>query len=103
IDDDSDLDEVVDRLLSSKCGSVPCDEKISQDDFILIELDGYYDKEEDNIVEVSYEDEYYKYKEADVSNEFMNVYGKASVFIILGSLFISLGVIVSIFMVIRGI
>ena len=33
----------------------------------------------------------------------MNVYGKASVFIILGSLFISLGVIVSIFMVIRGI
>lgn len=101
IKDDSDLDEVIDRLLSSKCGSVPCSKKIAKEDITIVNLDGYYEKE-DSIVEVSYEDEYYKYKEEDVSNEFMNVYGKASVFIILGSLFISLGVIISIFMIVRG-
>ncbi len=101
LDDDSDLDEVIDRLLTSKCGSVVCNKKIAKEDFSIINLDNYY-TEDDSIVEISYEDEYYKYKEEDVSNEFLNVYGKASIFIILGSLFISLGVIISIFMIVRG-
>lgn len=104
LNDESDFDEVIDRMLSSKWGSVSYKDKIDREDIKVINLEGYYDHDESNLNDFSLddEDEYYRYKEENIGKEFLNVYGKASILIILGSLFISFGVIVTILMVLRG-
>lgn len=102
LDDNNEFYEVIDRMLSSKLGNVLCREKIDKNDIEILELDNYLsDSVENSIINV--QDEFIKYKEEDVGRQFLNVYGKASIFILLGALFISLGVIISIVLIIREI
>ena len=101
LNDKGDIYEIIDRILSPKQGNISCKKKIEE--FEILNLDGYYDKKVVNYdLEITPEEEYYQYKEEEVNTEFMNVYGKVSLFLLFGSLFISLGVIISIFLVIRG-
>lgn len=101
IDDQDDIYEVVDRLLSSKFHHVFCTEAISSNDLLFISLDSYYEKEE-KISVVTPEEEFYQYKEKEVNQEFLNVYGKVSIFLLLGSLLITCGVLITIYMIMKG-
>ena len=92
LNDQDDIYDVIDRILSPKQSNVVCKEPIK--DVNILELDNYYEKEK--IV---------KKEKVELSKEeieFMNDYGKISIFLILGSLLITLGVIISIFMIVRG-
>ena len=102
LDDNNEFYEVIDRMLSSKLGNVLCREKIDKNDIEILELDNYLSDVVDN-PSINVQDEFIKYKEEDVGRQFLNVYGKASIFILLGALFISLGVIISIVLIIREI
>ena len=103
LDDDSDLYDVVDRLLSSKRNNVYCSEPISSEDIQFIHFEPYYQKKEkEEVVIETDEEEYNRYKEEEINLEFTNVYGKVSFLLLLGSLFVSLGVIISIFLALRG-
>lgn len=100
--DEDDVFQIVDRLLSSKCNNVKAEFSLDSSEVETVQLDDYpFEKEEVDLKEE--EDDYYKYKEEEVTTNFLTVYGKASVFMIIGSLFISLGVIFTILMILRGI
>lgn len=90
--DDKDIYEVIDRMLSSKYNNLEYSEIINKDDFEIMELDSYYDLESIKIKE-KLEEEKYKKKKEEVNNDFSNKYGSVSILILLGSIFISLGVI----------
>lgn len=102
LEDKNDLGEVVDRLLSSKNNSVYCTDAFSQEDVELILLEDYYD--DSNSVkckEVEFDTSSYSF-DGLLNKEILNAYGRISTLLILGSLFISLGVIISIFMILGG-
>lgn len=94
LDGDQDIYEIVDDLLSSKMSSVFCEEVISPEKITIINLDVYYDKKE--IIDDNSEEENTQ------NNEFMDAYGAVSIFLILGALFITLGVIITLFVLLRG-
>lgn len=102
LNDDNDLYDVIDRLISSDYHNVPCKKEISAEDFVIINLDTYYQKEEEEEDVLSFEEEFYKYKEAEVNKEFLNVYGKISIFLLIGGILIIIGVLITIFMILRG-
>ena len=103
LDDDRGIYDVIDRLISSDYPHVSSKKVLSVDDFEVVNLDSYYIQEEENTSEVlSAEEEYYQYKEKEVNEEFLNVYGKVSIFLLIGSLLILLGVLITIFMVVKG-
>ena len=93
--DKKDIYEVVDRMLSSKYNNLEYDKYISKDNFEIIELDSYYDVDED--IDKKEEKVINKINSDNTSNS-----GNVSIFIILGSLFISLGVIITIISILRG-
>lgn len=93
--DNSSLYEVVDRLLSPKYSHLDYGEVLFNDDFSLLLLDDYYEKKEE--VKKSKDD-----KKLEVNNDFSNKYGSVSIFILLGAIFISLGVIISIITMFGG-
>ena len=99
--DNSDIYEVVDRMLSSKYNNLEHNEFISKDNFNIIELDGFVDLEKEN-KKIKEEEEKFKKKEKEVNDDFSNKYGSVSLFILLGSILISLGVIIMIINVLRG-
>lgn len=99
--DKNDIYEVVDRMLNSKYNNLECNKFISKDDFIVLELDTYYDKDKEK-KKVEELEEKYKKKEKEVNDDFFNKYGNVSLFLLLGSLFISLGVIIMIINILRG-
>jgi hypothetical protein len=103
LNDTSDIYEVVDRLLNSKHKNINYNDFLNSEDFEIINLEYNIDNKNNNYIEVSNLDDAYLYKEEEVGTDFLNVYGKASIFILLGSIFISLGVIITIFMIVRGI
>ncbi len=94
LDDKSEIDEVVDRLLSPKYGNVSFDGVVNSLDFSVLNF------EDDELCENSFDiiesDELYG------DSVFRNAYGSASVLIILGTLLVSFGVIMTIFMIIGG-
>ena len=102
LQDDSDIYDVVDRLLRSKFSHIENKDTISNVDFSIITLEPYYEKKEPEQEFITPEEEYYQYKEKEVTTEFLNVYGKVSIFILLGSIFISLGVLITIIMILKG-
>lgn len=83
--DQSSLYDVVDRLLSPKYNNLDYSEVLFNDDFDILLLDDYYEKKE----EIKKDKEE---KNVNIDNK----YGSVSIFILLGALFISLGVIISI-------
>ena len=99
--DNSDIYEVVDRMLSSKYNNLEFNKFISKDNFNIIELDGFIDLEKEN-KKIKEEEEKFKKKEKEVNDDFSNKYGSVSLFILLGSILISLGVIIMIINVLRG-
>ena len=105
LNDSSDVYEIVDRILSSKNGSIDFDGTIDNDNIIVVSFDNFYNVAVDNINKLSIDDTQLSYveKREKVNKEFMDVYGNVYIFLIFGSLLISLGVIITIIMVIRGI
>lgn len=103
INSDEDTYDVADRLLSSKKTNVKCDSIISKENLNIISLDTFYS----DIVKDKYLEEYYeeveKQRVEQENKDFMDTYGSVSVLLIAGALLITLGVIVTIFMIIRGI
>lgn len=102
LQDDSDIYDVVDRLLRSKFSHIENKDIISSTDFTIMTLDPFYETKEEEKEPITPEEEYYQYKEKEVAKEFLNVYGKVSIFILLGSIFILLGVLITIIMILRG-
>lgn len=101
LNDKNDLYEVVDRILSSKYNNLEFNEFISKDDFKILELDCYYDIETEK-KKVKKEEEKLLKKQKEVNDDFSNRYGNVSLFLLLGALFISLGVIIMIINILRG-
>ena len=97
-----DIYDVCDRLLSPKFNSLICEEKINPEDIEILDLDGYYEKEKKKELVIDPEEELYKYQEEQVSQDFLNVYGKVSFLILIGSSLITLGVIITIITILGG-
>ena len=95
--DDSNLYDVVDRLLSSKYSNIYYDEKLEKDDFNILLFDNYY-----SISDKALEKDNIESDKEKANSEFLNKYGNVSVLILAGSLFITFGVIVTIVSILRG-
>ena len=107
LNDDGDLYDIVDGILSSKNGSVIFDGTIEAQNIEILSLDNYYDVDVKNISILTVDDNDdnlpYKNRNEYLNKEFLDAYGNVYIFLIIGSIFISLGVIITIIMVIRGI
>ena len=102
LSDEHDVFEVVDRILSPKYSVVSCERAFTKDEIIVVALDSHRkEKRDKKSIDLSLEEEYSN-KEREVGQEFLNVYGNVSMLLILGALFISLGVIITILMIIGG-
>lgn len=97
--DTSDVFDVVDRLLSSKKNNVYYNEPISSDQIKFVNFKNFYEGF-NNIVEKE-EKELDKHLVSH-DNDFLDKYGNVSIIMLVGSIFISLGVIISIIMFMRG-
>ncbi len=100
IDSKGTVYDIVDRILSSKYNHIPYDKKILPSQMELLTLEHFYEKRiiyhfDENIEKIQKQDNY-------IGQEFLNTYGNVSLFLIIGSLFISLGVIISIISLLRG-
>ena len=103
LNDKSNLFEIVDRMLISKNDKIPFNGEINSSLIEIVSLDNFYDKksdvdekEEDLILES-------KQKILKENQEFLDSYGKVYIFLIIGSLLVSLGVIISVIFALRGI
>lgn len=99
--DKNDIYEIIDRMLNSKYNNLEYDKYISCDDLKILELDTYIDREEEKR-KIEKEEEKYRRKEKELNDDFLNKYGSVSLFLLLGALFISLGVIIMIINILRG-
>ena len=81
-----DVYEVVDRILSSKYNNIKVKKTFSSDMIQMISLPPFYDRKKDNSIQV---------KKSYDSCSGLNKYGNTSLLFLLGILFISLGIILS--------
>lgn len=95
--DKESIYDIVDRILNPKYNNLEHSKFIDKDDFIILKLDSYYDLDAEKKKEEKKE-----LKEEKKLNDFNNKYGSVSILLILGSLFISLGVLITIFSILRG-
>ncbi len=98
LEDTRDIYELIDSILSSKNNNISYQETLEKDQYEVVSLP-FYDWIEENELEkkLSMEE-----KEEEVSFEFLNAYGNVSLLLLLGSMFVTIGVLISIFMVLRG-
>ena len=89
--------EAVDSILNYKNTNVLCDFAISKDDIIFVSLDGIKEEDKGNVVEQEINN-----KQEIIMTEFQNVYGRVSALLLIGSMLITLGVIITIFMFFGG-
>ena len=101
LNDKNDIYEVIDRMLSPKYNNLEHNTFISKDDFEVLELKPYIDIEEEK-KKIEKEEERLKKHEKEVNDDFDNKYGNVSLFLLLGAILISLGVIIMIINVLRG-
>ena len=101
LSDKNDIYEVIDRMLSPKYNNLEHSRFISTNDFKVLELEPYIDIEEEK-KKIQKEEEKLKKKEKEVNVDFNNKYGSVSLFLLLGALFISLGVILMVINILRG-
>ena len=99
--DSNDIYEVIDRMLSPKYNNLEHNKFISKDDLKILVLDSYIDLEEEK-KKIQKEEEKLRKKEKEVNDDFNNKYGSVSLFLLLGALFISLGVIIMVISILRG-
>ena len=90
--------EAVDRILISRSTNVTCNKKINKEDIEFISLDGMQEvvKEEEK------KKEEIRYKQEMIMTEFQDSYGKVSALLLIGSILITLGVIMTIIMIFGG-
>ena len=93
LDSDKDLIEIVERILVPKNNCISINQTIRYGEYQLLGLEDYYDVED-----VVKEEKTYRAP----SLQFANSYGVVSILLIVGSLLITFGVIVSIIMILRG-
>jgi len=93
LDSDKDLIEIVERILVPKNNCISVNQVIRYGEYQLLGLDDYYET-----VDVVKEEKSYRVQSFQLANS----YGVVSILLIVGSLFITLGVIISIFMILRG-
>lgn len=103
LNSDEDLYDIVDSILSPKKGIINCTNNIAPEDITIINLDTYYDDKNKISYEEVYQAEIERMRQEQENKEFMDTYGTASILLIAGSLLITLGVIVTIIMIVRGI
>lgn len=100
LNSDSDLGEGIWKILSSKSDNIPIGHKIEANDLEFIEVPNY------KVIFALREKQAYETKNMKIleSNKerINNAYGKASILVLLGSLFITMGVILSIIKIIGG-
>lgn len=92
-----DLDISINKIINNKNNAIKVYKKIESKDIEILELYSYkelYIKEKEivNTNSIEY-----------IDQKYINAYGKISILILLGSIFITLGVIISIIMLSRGI
>lgn len=90
-----DLDISINKIINSKNNTIKVYRKIENKDIEILELYSYkelYIKEITNTNSIEY-----------IDQKYINAYGKISILILLGSIFITLGVIISIVILSRGI
>lgn len=92
--------EAVNRVLMPRNNRVLCNKDLSSDDILFINLDSI---KEEEIKEDEKKAEELRYKQEMIMMEFQNVYGKVSILLLLGAVLISLGVIITIIMILGGI
>ncbi|MBQ9018965.1 MAG: hypothetical protein IJ097_01465 [Bacilli bacterium] len=98
--DKGNIYDIIDRLLNPKYNNLEHNKFIDKEEFNILELETYYDIES-LIKKEKEEEEKYKLKEKKVLDDFNNKYGSVSILLLLGSLLISLGVIITIFTILR--
>lgn len=107
LNDNKDIYEIVDRLLSPKRNNVSFNEVLDNNQFIVLSLNDVNKQKKKTINDIRIE------KESEITNEynkevinmnknFIDAYGNASILIILGSLLITLGVIITVIFMARG-
>ena len=103
LNSDEDIYDIVDRILSPKKTRIECKKMIPAEELIIINLDAYYDEEAKIDYRDQHKEELAQYQKEQENKEFMDTYGNVSALLIVGSLLITLGVIMTIIMLIRGI
>ena len=96
INSDLDINEAVDRILTNRYKDIPYNKEISKDDVKVINLDII------NRLLIEEEKKEEKKEEETTNNNLNDNYGMVSPLILIGSLFIWLGVILSIIKVLGG-
>ncbi len=88
-----DLYEAVDKILCERNSKIICREMLDGKDMQIINLEGLWLKSIDDDKRL---------KKLDAANDFRNIYGNVSIIILVGAMLISLGVIISIAIMIGG-
>lgn len=102
LSNNNDLGDGIFKILNSKSNNIPVSCALRSSDIKFIEIPNYrsmYELREKQAYEIMARNRL----ERKSSERLSNTYGKVSVLVLLGSLFITLGVILSIISVIRGI
>lgn len=97
IDKDYDLYETIDRIFSSKYSNVVLDKMINSNDLEIISLDNFY-----KCVSVNKDPISKNVYISNIKGDKLNAYGRASIIIVLGSMMITFGVIITIISILRG-
>ena len=92
------MGDAVNRILIPRNNRIVCNKKILSEDICFINLD--FIKEEVSVEDRKEEEK--RYRQEMIMYEFNNVYGKVSLLLLLGSLSITLGVIITIIRIIGG-
>ena len=100
INDKASVYDIIDRMLSSKYNHITYDKKIPVSDMKLITMEHFYEKKITLLENGKIEN--YKEPDKSIGQDFLNAYGNVSLFLLLGSLLISLGVIFTIISLFRG-
>ena len=97
--DGHEVYEVVDRILSSKYSSISSNLTLENSDFDLSLLDSYCNlfSKEDEV-----QDDYQEKNVINHNIDILDKHGNISILLLLGSLFISFGVIITIISILRG-
>lgn len=99
LNDKCDLYEIVDRIFSSKYSNVVVNKIINSNNLEVISLNDFY---RNKVIKKGSKSNDIVNFNINFNNELLNAYGRASIFIILGSMMITLGVIITIISILRG-
>ena len=97
LDSKEELLEVIDRLLSSKYNNVSVGRIIPKDDIQILHFPHYYERKMDKVKEKDFEEKYER-----INYQLLDARGSVSILLILGSVMITLGIILTIINMVGG-